>query len=104
MSQNIASIRAVRAGHLAVLTKLSKEAQAYLNDVKERLQTIMPLMSEKITMVKNLDEKVLELCEVEEIAKEIEEADEIISRTLDIQRVISENDFAKQLNEHFRNP
>ena len=63
MSEDIKRVRAVRAGNRAVLTKLSKEAQAHLadsmalnEDVKGRLKTISTMINEKKTMVSSLDE------------------------------------------------
>lgn len=66
---------------------------------KGRLQTITALLDEKTKILKDLDEKVLEQCDVENIETAIEESEEIISRTLDIQRYISEGICSKPFVE-----
>ena len=95
MTENLARLRAVRAGNRGVITKLIKEAEFHIGRLNEasgkydtgRMWTICTILSEKKDILKTLDEKIVNLCEVEEIAKEIEEADEYMSRILDIQRI-----------------
>ena len=91
MAENLARIKAVRAGNRAVITKLTKEAEYILQQSEVntgRLQTTGSLLDEKLAKIKDLDSQVVYLCEVTEIADEIEAAEDIISCILDTQRNI----------------
>jgi hypothetical protein len=93
MTENLARIKAVRAGNRAVITKLTKEAEYILQQSEVntgRLQTIGSLLDEKLAKIKDLDSQVVDLCEVTEIADEIEAAEDIISCILDTQRNIQD--------------
>jgi hypothetical protein len=91
MAENLARIKAVRAGNRAVITKLTKEAEYILQQSEVntgRLPTIGSLSDEKLAKIKDLDSPFVDLCEVSAIADEIEEAEDIISCILDTQRNI----------------
>jgi hypothetical protein len=93
MSENLARIKAVRAGNRAVITKLTREADYILHQSEVntgRLQTISTLLDDKLATIKVLDSQVVNLCEVTDIADEIEAADDILSCVLDAQRNIQD--------------
>ena len=58
MAENLARIKAVRAGNRAVITKLTKEAEYILQQSEVntgRLPTIGSLSDEKLAKIKDLD-------------------------------------------------
>jgi hypothetical protein len=88
MAENLARIKAVRAGNRAVIAKLNKEAEYTLQQSEVntgRLQTIGSLLEEIVAKIKDLDSKIVDLCEVTKISDEIEAAEDIISYILDTQ-------------------
>lgn len=91
MTEELARIRAKRAGNRTVITKRTKEADFEVAGTSHQHK---PITDDRDDVGRKnqegLEEQILALCEVGKVEKEIENSDEIFSCVLDIQRCISQ--------------
>ena len=86
-------LKAVRAGHRRVVTKLTREVDEALNEAEagdkvSRLNVIYEQLQTKLNVLQKIDNEVLALCNVEAIEREIEDSEDISTRIFDYKRRI----------------
>ena len=86
--EQLERIKAKRAGHRGIVTKLIKEIALLFLEGSERalnrVRIINHQLEDKLTLLQNLDGEILELVPVREIEDEIMEADVISSKIIDL--------------------
>ena len=85
MTEQVPRLRATRAGHKGVVTKLIGESEEILDSETKELdvKTCTCLGRIKATLITDLGEKIITVCDVEEIEKEIEDAEALKMRIMD---------------------
>ena len=94
---DIIRLRAKRAGNKSVVTKLANEVQEIIQQnpdeldtkTRHRLQCIDVKLSQKETLLNELNEQIVALCDVEDIANEIEDAEELSMTIMETRANIS---------------
>ena len=81
-------LKAVRAGHRGVVTKLTREvgkalSEAEAGDKVGRLNVIYEQLQTKLNVLQKIDNEVLTLCNVEAIECEIEDSEDVSARIFD---------------------
>ena len=93
-SEQLKWIKAKRAGHRGIVTKLIKEvAPLFLEGSKKALnqvRTINRRLEDKLTLLQNLNGKFLELVPVGKVKEKIMEADVISSKIVDLWEQIAD--------------
>lgn len=97
MSEEILRLHTKRAGNRGVVTKLIGQVETIFRkgpeelDAKTRdqLQRIDAMLSEKLTLLNELNKQILAVCKVEEIEKEIDETETFKMRIMDMRADIS---------------
>ena len=89
-------LKATRAAHRGVVSKLEKETHHLLQQEdnaskRNRLDVISSLLENKLKTLNGLDDEVNSLCPLEDITNEIEESEDIVARIIDCQRQIEES-------------
>ena len=86
-------LKAVRAGHRGVITKLTRELDEALTGTASgekvgRLNVIYEQLQNKLSVLQKIDNEVLAVCRVEDIEREIEDSEGVSARILDYKRRI----------------
>ena len=97
MSEEILRLRAKRAGNRGVVTKLMGQVETILQQspgelnakTRDQLQRIDSMLSEKSTLLNELNDQIIAVCKVEEIEKEIDETETLKMRIMDTRADIS---------------
>ena len=84
-------LKAVRAGHRGVITKLTRELDEALTgtvsgEMVGRLNVIYEQLQNKLNVLQKIDNEVLAVCRVEDIECKIEDSEGVSARILDYKR------------------
>ena len=84
-------LKAVRAGHQGVITKLTRELGEALTspatgEKVSHLNVVFEQLQNKLNVLQKINNKVLALCGVDDIEREIDESEVITARILDYWR------------------
>lgn len=83
----IERLKATRAAHRGVVSKLKKETHELLSredtaENRNRLDVITCLLENKLKTLNEIDDQIIQLCPLEDISKEIEDSEEIVARII----------------------
>lgn len=92
----IERLKAIRAAHRGVCTKLERETHDLLqeersNETSSRLEVISCLLDTKQKTLSDIDSEIVSLCDLADISKEIEESEAIIARIIECKKKINDS-------------
>lgn len=92
----IERLKATRAAHRGVVSKLKKETHELLSredtaENRNRLDVITCLLENKLKTLNEIDDQIIQLCPLEDISKEIEDSEEIVARIIECRKKIEES-------------
>jgi hypothetical protein len=89
----IERLKAIRAAHRGVCTKLEKETHDLLHEERtnEIFEVISCLLDTKQKTLSEIDNEIISLCDLADISKEIEESEDIVARIIQCRKKINDS-------------